>query len=1200
MPQEGIQLSPDRDILTTPEIYYLSALFVNQGVTKIRLTGGEPTVRKDIVPLMKQIGSLRRHGLQELALTTNGISLHRKLEDMVEAGLTGVNISLDTLDKLQFPLLTRRNGFDAVMKSINRVQEMNKLGAGINLKINCVAMRGVNDDQILPFVEMTREQDLEVRFIEYMPFGGNKWSQKKMLPYAELVEIIRSQYPDIGRLQDGKSAVSKTWQVPGFKGRIGFITSMTNDFCGSCNRLRITSDGNLKVCLHGNTEVSLRDLLRDEHDGEPMDEAAFEAIRQIEMDRRQPNGIPVTKGWISKERQLLEVIGAAVKRKQEKHAGMGELENMTNRPMILIGEGNASSRRIPRSIPPAFMSPTRSTPTWSRLPLHMLPGNGSLLQPRFYSTSRDGEIDPESAKEPHFEQYMEAASADTEFTEAVPADQALKETPTTEADHTENLTPSISPPEVGFQSLSGLFVMPERRRSKPVSEEMSAGRENSPQPERISTATGSTEFRPFSAGREVPIQSNRASVEAPSPKFKPLDASPRQHVPADVPSSFGVRTPDSFRGGTPRSVGFQNTENTGIESGGRAARRQIDSTDAPKSITRWIDSDSLRRGSVSVPVGRVPNPFASDKPADVQSNDARLEEHANGRPSTAWGLNSAHQPPETSDDASHDRVEPDTGAKITERGPTFFRLTPSHTMPEANVRPSPAAPAAASTPGDPPIAAGLTHVKSNGEARMVDVGNKQSTKRVAVAVGGIRFSDPETIKLILEDKNKKGDVLGTARIAGIMAAKKTSDLIPLCHPIALTKVDVDLRLIVDHAHFDCVQVQVHVECQGPTGVEMEAIMAVNGAALTIYDMCKAVDRDMSTLQSRVVHKSGGRSGTYSQMKWLASSYGQSWTKQFAPEWHVTTAEFDAAKHDALQAGRFKRYAKDLESDSHTEVYEDIKRRLIKQVLERRMANQALSGSIAANESGHEKEQSLDPARNVQQHTESRPELENTPPPQSYRSDHLLEDEFEDVMRTIRSMSETQMMERWELYKQMQLADRRDCTPRERFERRQLGIQLGRLRRRRVRGANAANQASDTRALGSIPVPVSKLPISDASSSRQWEREKDLESQEGPSQHAAPTSGSESTPEPEADRSEGPRNTLTKEQSDYLGSLTEIQLRWRLSTIASRPGPAFFQEDGRPYGFTKRILKARLQSLRKRRLGEAFAASTSPAADTSKE
>jgi cyclic pyranopterin phosphate synthase len=341
MPEDGIQLSPNRDILTTPEIHYLSALFVDQGVNKIRLTGGEPTVRKDIVPLMQQLGSLRRNGLKELALTTNGISLHRKLDEMVDAGLTGVNISLDTLDPLQFPLLTRRNGFNAVMKSIHRVQEMNRLGAKIKLKINCVAMRGINDNQILPFVEMTRDQDVEVRFIEYMPFGGNKWSQKKMLPFAELVDLIRAQYPTMARLQDARNDTSKTYQVPGFKGRIGFITSMTHNFCGTCNRLRITSDGNLKVCLHGNTEVSLRDLLRHENNGEPMDEAAFEALRQIETDRRarmfDTHRMGTEEGWVSKERQLLEVIGAAVKRKKAKHAGMGALENMKNRPMILIG-----------------------------------------------------------------------------------------------------------------------------------------------------------------------------------------------------------------------------------------------------------------------------------------------------------------------------------------------------------------------------------------------------------------------------------------------------------------------------------------------------------------------------------------------------------------------------------------------------------------------------------------------------------------------------------------------------------------------------------------------------------------------------------------------------------------------------------------------------------------------------------------------
>ena len=339
MPEEGVQLSPNKELLTSAEIVYLSALFVNQGVNKIRLTGGEPTVRKDIVPLMQQIGSLRRNGLKELALTTNAISLHRKLDDMVEAGLTGVNISLDTLDPFEFQLLTRRQGFDAVMKSINRVQEMNRLGAGVKLKINAVVMRGLNDHQIVPFVEKTREEDIEVRFIEYMPFGGNKWSQKKMLPYTEMLDIIREKYPQIARLKDAKNDTSKTFQIPGFKGRIGFITSMTHNFCGTCNRLRITSDGNLKVCLHGNAEVSLRDILRNDNSGEPMDEAAFEAIRQLELDQRKSGGsrFDGEEGWISKEQELLGVIGQAVKRKKAKHAGMGELENMQNRPMILIG-----------------------------------------------------------------------------------------------------------------------------------------------------------------------------------------------------------------------------------------------------------------------------------------------------------------------------------------------------------------------------------------------------------------------------------------------------------------------------------------------------------------------------------------------------------------------------------------------------------------------------------------------------------------------------------------------------------------------------------------------------------------------------------------------------------------------------------------------------------------------------------------------
>jgi cyclic pyranopterin phosphate synthase len=338
MPEEGVPLSPPAHLLTSPEIVYLSSLFVNQGVTKIRLTGGEPTVRKDIVPLMRSIGELRRDGLKELCLTTNGLSLHRNLDSMVSSGLTGVNLSLDTLDPFQFQIMTRRNGFEAVWKSIERILEMNKLGASIKLKINCVVMRGINEREIIPFVELGQEKDIEVRFIEYMPFDGNKWTEGKMLTYKEMLKMIREKYPTLQKVQDHKNDTSKTFQIPGFVGKIGFITSMTDNFCGSCNRLRITSDGNLKVCLFGNSEVSLRDLLRKANDGKPIDEEAMEALKKVEADRKAASpGSTGVLGMSERERGLLEIIGMAVKRKAAKHAGLGELENMKNRPMILIG-----------------------------------------------------------------------------------------------------------------------------------------------------------------------------------------------------------------------------------------------------------------------------------------------------------------------------------------------------------------------------------------------------------------------------------------------------------------------------------------------------------------------------------------------------------------------------------------------------------------------------------------------------------------------------------------------------------------------------------------------------------------------------------------------------------------------------------------------------------------------------------------------
>ncbi|ODV92140.1 hypothetical protein CANCADRAFT_82613 [Tortispora caseinolytica NRRL Y-17796] len=307
MPEEGIDLTPSERLLTKDEIVTLAKLFVAEGVRKIRLTGGEPTVRKDVVELVEELGAIP--GLQELCMTSNGIALHRKLPSMIAAGLTGLNISLDTLQEGKFMLLTRRNGLKAVLRSIDTALTHNIK----SLKINNVVMAGQNEDEMTDFIDFTKDAPIEVRFIEYMPFDGNKWSEKKMFTYNEMLETLRSKYPDIRplnhhhkpneaeRIPIGETA--RTWQIPGHQGRIGFITSMTKSFCGSCTRLRITADGNLKVCLFGPNEISLRDQLRA---GASPDE-------------------------------LRKVIGAAVQGKKASHAGVEELQATKNRPMILIG-----------------------------------------------------------------------------------------------------------------------------------------------------------------------------------------------------------------------------------------------------------------------------------------------------------------------------------------------------------------------------------------------------------------------------------------------------------------------------------------------------------------------------------------------------------------------------------------------------------------------------------------------------------------------------------------------------------------------------------------------------------------------------------------------------------------------------------------------------------------------------------------------
>nr|GLL22425.1 cyclic pyranopterin monophosphate synthase, mitochondrial isoform X1 [Ipomoea trifida] len=297
MPADGVELTPNPQLLTRSEIIRLANLFVSSGVDKIRLTGGEPTIRKDFEDICLELSNLK--GLRTLAVTTNGITLARKLARIKECGVNLVNISLDTLVPAKFEFMTRRKGHERVMESIRTA-----IDVGYNpVKVNCVVMRGFNDDEICDFIELTRDKPINVRFIEFMPFDGNVWNAKKLVPYKEMLDIAVKRFTGLQRIKDHPTETAKNFSIDGHQGRVSFITSMTEHFCAGCNRLRLLADGNFKVCLFGPAEVSLRDPIRCGAD----------------------------------DNELRQIIGAAIKRKKASHAGMFDIAKTPNRPMIHIG-----------------------------------------------------------------------------------------------------------------------------------------------------------------------------------------------------------------------------------------------------------------------------------------------------------------------------------------------------------------------------------------------------------------------------------------------------------------------------------------------------------------------------------------------------------------------------------------------------------------------------------------------------------------------------------------------------------------------------------------------------------------------------------------------------------------------------------------------------------------------------------------------
>lgn len=263
MPAEGIELTPRPHLMTADEIITIAQTFVNLGVTKIRLTGGEPLVRKDAKQIIQRLGKL---GV-ELTLTTNGILVHDFIDTFKEAGISTLNVSIDSLQKDKFNEITRRNYFDKLWENLELLESN-----GFELKLNVVVIKGFNDNEIIDFIELMKDKKIQIRFIEFMPFDGNQWNKEKLVSYAEIMEQVENFYSNekVVRLQDKPNDTSKNYKIESYKGNFSVISSVTNPFCSTCNRIRLTADGKLKNCLFSNSETSLLENLRMGKSIEPL------------------------------------------------------------------------------------------------------------------------------------------------------------------------------------------------------------------------------------------------------------------------------------------------------------------------------------------------------------------------------------------------------------------------------------------------------------------------------------------------------------------------------------------------------------------------------------------------------------------------------------------------------------------------------------------------------------------------------------------------------------------------------------------------------------------------------------------------------------------------------------------------------------------------------------------------------------------
>jgi len=260
MPEEDYAFTPPNRLMQVDEIGAIASVFVEMGVKKIRLTGGEPLIRKDADKIISSLAQLP----VTLTLTTNGTRLHEFATVIKEAGIRAVNISLDTLQPEKFQLLTRRDQFSRVYENIQLM-----IGMGMEVKVNMVVMKGLNENEIADFIAWTKDTPVHVRFIEFMPFSGNKWTSNKVFTWQQMLEVVGNDY-SYSRVGDEQHDTAKHYAVPGHAGSFAVISTMSAPFCSSCNRMRLTADGKMKNCLFSQGETDLLSAFRSGKDLEPL------------------------------------------------------------------------------------------------------------------------------------------------------------------------------------------------------------------------------------------------------------------------------------------------------------------------------------------------------------------------------------------------------------------------------------------------------------------------------------------------------------------------------------------------------------------------------------------------------------------------------------------------------------------------------------------------------------------------------------------------------------------------------------------------------------------------------------------------------------------------------------------------------------------------------------------------------------------